>query len=174
MAELIISITPHALKYAEQLTHRDYLGAILNMGIARSKIGDIFLKDTGAYVFCTSSIAGFICNELYSVKHTLVHCEIIIPSEDELKPKFKEITSTVASLRLDAFLSVAFNCSRSSLTAYIDGGKTFINGKLVTKAAALLKETDIVSVRGKGRFIVSEIKNTTKKGRIVVAIQKYV
>ena len=72
--------------------------------------------------------------------------------------EFKEITSTVASLRLDAFLSVAFQSSRSSLSAYIDGGKTFVNGRLTTKAGAQLNENDIVSVRGKGRFIVTEIK----------------
>jgi len=169
-----IGITPSSLKYGETLTHRDYLGALLHLGITRAKIGDIYIKEKQAYVFCTESIAEFICKELCTVKHTLVHCEICSPSEEELKPEFKEITSTVASLRLDAFLSVAFNSSRSSLTAYIDGGKTFINGRLATKGSLQLEEGDIVSVRGKGRFIVSEVKNFTKKGRIVVTINKYV
>ncbi|MBQ8039355.1 MAG: RNA-binding protein, partial [Lachnospiraceae bacterium] len=91
-----------------------------------------------------------------------------------LAPELKEISSTVASLRLDAFLSVAFQTSRSSLTAFIDGGKTYVNGRLAVKAGMQLEEGDIVSVRGKGRFIVNEIKNMTKKGRIVVSINKYV
>ena len=169
-----ISITPSSLKYGENLTHRDYLGALLHLGITRAKVGDIYIKEKQAYVFCTESIADFICKELCTVKHTLVHCEITVPSEEELKPEFKEITSTVASLRLDAFLSVSFNSSRSSLTAFIDGGKTYVNGRLATKAGMQLDEGDIVSVRGKGRFIVSEVKNMTKKGRIVVTINKYV
>ena len=169
-----VSITPSSIKYSEALTHRDYLGALLHLGITRSKVGDIYIKEKQAYVFCTESIAEFICKELCTVKHTLVHCEITVPSEEELKPEFKEITSTVASLRLDAFLSVAFNSSRSSLTAFIDGGKTYVNGRLVTKASMQLEEGDIVSVRGKGRFVVSEVKNMTKKGRIVVTINKYV
>ncbi len=169
-----ISITPSSLKYGEVLTHRDYLGALLHLGITRAKIGDIYIKDKQAYVFCTESIAEFICRELCTVKHTLVHCEITIPEEEELQPEFKEITSTVASLRLDAFLSVAFQTSRSSLTAFIDGGKTYVNGRLVTKAGQSLSEGDIVSVRGKGRFIVTEVKNITKKGRIVVTINKYI
>ena len=169
-----LAITPSSLKYGEILTHRDYLGALLHLGITRAKIGDIYIKEKQAYVFCTESIAEFICKELCTVKHTLVHCEITAPTKEELKPEFKEITSTVASLRLDAFLSVAFNSSRSSLSAFIDGGKTYVNGRLAVKAGMSLKEGDIVSVRGKGRFIVSEVKNMTKKGRIVVTITKYV
>ena len=169
-----ISITPSSLKYGEALTHRDYLGALLHLGLTRAKIGDIYIKEKQAYVFCTESIADFICKELCTVKHTLVHCEITTPAEEELAPEFKEITSTVASLRLDAFISVAFQASRSSLTAYIDGGKTYVNGRLATKAGLQLDEGDIVSVRGKGRFLVSEVKNMTKKGRIVVTIKKYI
>lgn len=169
-----ISITPSSLKYGEALSHRDYLGALLHLGITRAKIGDIYIKEKQAYVFCTEAIADFICKELCNVKHTLVHCEITVPDEQELKPELKEITGTVASLRLDAFLSVAFQTSRSSLTALIDGGKTFVNGRLTTKAGQNLSEGDIVSVRGKGRFLVAEIKNTTKKGRIVVIINKYI
>ena len=169
-----IGITPSSLKYSDTLTHRDYLGALLHLGITRAKIGDIFIKDKQAYVFCTESIADFICRELCTVKHTPVHGEITEPDETILAPEFKEITGTVASLRLDAFLSVAFQTSRSSLTAYIDGKKVYINGRLCTKAGQLLSENDIVSIRGKGRFAVAEIKHMTKKGRTVVTINKYI
>jgi len=169
-----IEISVLAGKYSDSLTHRDYLGALLHLGLTRSKIGDIYIKNGRAYVFCIQNIAEFICNELCMVRHTQVHCEIVQPEEELLKPTLKEITSTVASLRLDAFLSIAFQTSRSSITSYIDAGKTFINGRLTTKAGATLEEGDIVSVRGKGRFLVSEIKHQTKKGRTVVTIQKYV
>ena len=169
-----ICISPSNIKYSEDLTHRDYLGALLHLGITRSKLGDIYIKDKKAYLFCTQSIADFICKELCTVKHTIVHCEIIIPEEELLKPVLQEITNTVASLRVDAFLSIAFQSSRSSISSYIEAEKTYINGRLVTKAGTQLKEGDIVSVRGKGRFSVKEIKNITKKGRIVVTINKYV
>lgn len=169
-----ICISPSNIKYSEPLTHRDYLGALLHLGITRSKIGDIYVKEKKAYVFCIDTIADFLCRELCTVKHTFVHCEIITPEEELLNPVFQEITNTVPSLRLDAFLSVAFQTSRSSITAYIEAEKTYVNGKLVTKAGTQLEEGDIVSVRGKGRFAVKEIKNTTKKGRIVVTINKYV
>lgn len=169
-----ICITPSSLKYGEVLTHRDYLGALLHLGITRAKIGDIYIKEKHAYVFCTASIAEFICNELSTVKHTPVRCKIATPEEELLQPEFKEITGTVASLRLDALLSVAFQNSRSSLSALIDGAKTYVNGRLITKAGMQLEENDIVSVRGMGRFAIKEIKNKTKKGRIVVIINKYI
>ncbi len=169
-----VCITATSGKFTEALTHRDYLGAMLHLGIDRSKVGDIFIKEQCAYVFCTEIMGDFLCKELISVKHTLVHCEIVTPENEILAPELKEITGTVASLRLDAFLSLAFQTSRSSITAFIDAEKTFINGRLATKAGTQLDEGDIVSVRGKGRFIVSEIKNLTKKGRTVVTINKYI
>jgi len=169
-----ISVTPSGLKYSESLTHRDYLGAILHLGIARSKIGDIYMKEKTAYVFCTESIADFLCKELIQVKHTQVHCEITTPDSEVLAPEFKEISGTVASLRLDALLALAFQASRTSLSAYIDGGKTYVNGKLITKGGELVAEEDIVSVRGKGRFFLSKINHNTKKGRISVTLKKYI
>ena len=169
-----VSITPSSLKYGEALTHRDYLGALLHLGITRAKVGDIYIKEKQASVFCTESIATFICNELCTVKHTLVHCEVTVPKEDDLRPELKDITGTVASLRLDSLISLAFQGSRSALSAFIDGGKTYVNGRLITKAGYALSEGDVVSVRGKGRFLVAEEKNMTKKGRIVVTIKKYI
>lgn len=169
-----VQITPSGLKFNGSLTHRDFLGAILHLGIVRAKIGDIYIQNQTAYVFCIDSIAEFLCQELVQVKHTLVHCEIIHDRPENFKPELKEISGTVASLRLDAFLALAFQASRSSLTGYIEGGKTYINGKLATKPGEQLTEDDIVSVRGKGRFLVSEINHKTKKGRIAVTIKKYI
>lgn len=169
-----IRITPSGLKYSETLTHRDYLGALMHLGITRAKLGDIFIREKTAYVFCTEQIADFICKELFQIKHTSVHCEVVIPEEELLSPTFQTISGTVASLRLDAFIALAFQTSRSSMTEYIDGGKTYINGRLSTKQGEQLEEGDIVSVRGKGRFLVDQIKNQTKKGRIAVEIKKYI
>lgn len=169
-----VEISQPSAKYSSALSHRDYLGAILNLGISRSKIGDIFIQNSSAYVFCTNSISTFLCNELLMVKHTAVHCEIVIPDRGALAPTLQYITRTVPSLRLDALIAAAFASSRSSMTDYIDAGKVFINGRVVTKAGTLVDEEDIVSVRGCGRFSLGEVKNTTKKGRIAVVINKYI
>lgn len=169
---LKISVTDS--RYAEHLSHRDYLGALLHLGISRSKLGDLYIKKEGAYLFCMASMKEFLCNELLQVKHTLVHCEEVIPEKETLAPTLHEFSGTVPSLRLDAILATAFSASRSSLLAYIEAGKVFINGRLVTKPGTAVEEEDLLTVRGLGKAKLARINNTTKKGRISVLIQKYV
>lgn len=169
---LKISVTD--ARYSERLTHRDYLGALLHLGISRSKLGDLYVKEEGAYLFCMASMKGFLCNELLQVKHTPVHCEEVIPDKETLAPTLHEFSGTVPSLRLDAILATAFSTSRSSLLAYIEAGKVFINGRLATKPGAAVEEEDLLTVRGLGKAKLARINNTTKKGRISVLIQKYV
>ncbi len=176
MAEYPISCMKASLpssKYNESLSHRDYLGSLLSLGINRSKIGDIYVRNTDAFVFCTDGIAEFLCKEWTQVRHTQIHCEAAAPDMGILAPSLQQIIGTVPSLRLDALIATAFQTSRSKLAEAIDAGRVFINGKAVTKAGTELKAGDVVSVRGKGRFYLDEVKNTTKKGRTVVVIQKY-
>ncbi len=169
-----IEITPSALKFSDTLTHRDFLGALMHLGITRAKLGDIYVKSNTAYLFCADSIAEFICNELFQIKHTTVHCELVTPEAELFAPEFKEISCTVASLRLDACVAAAFQSSRGTTSGYIDAGKTYVNGKLSLKAGLQLEEGDIVSVRGLGRFFIAEIRNQTKKGRTAILIKKYI
>lgn len=161
-------------RYSEQLTHRDYLGALLHLGISRSKLGDLYVKEEGAYLFCMASMAEFLCSELLQVKHMPVHCEGVIPEKETLAPTLHEFSGTVPSLRLDAVIAAAFSASRSSLLSYIEAGKVFLNGRTVTKPGMAVEEGDLFTVRGLGKARLAQINNTTKKGRISVLIQKYV
>lgn len=169
-----LHIKPKSLKYSEILTHRDYLGALLNLGIDRSKTGDILIQeDFSAYVFCEERIAEFIQMELCCVKHTnIVICKVSSP-ESAVTRKEEELTGTVASVRLDAVISLAFQSSRNSMIPFIEGGKVFVNGKMVTSNGYALKEGDVISVRGKGKFRFGGVENKTKKGRYVVRIYRY-
>ena len=75
---VVLKIAPANPQYADVLTHRDFLGAILNLGIVRSKIGDIFIKNNIAYVYCLEDIAKFISDNLTKIKHTIVKTDIQI------------------------------------------------------------------------------------------------
>lgn len=169
-----LKIRPRNQKFSDNLTHRDFLGAILNLGVDRSKIGDILVNENEGYLFVDSKISNFIVENLIRVKHTTIECSFTDSSEVHIKPNFKEITGTVSSLRLDAVLSVAFKTSRSSLINYIAAGKVFVNSKLIESNSYVLKENDVVSVRGMGKFIYKEMTNQTKKGRYYITLQKYV
>ncbi len=170
-----LHIQPKSLKFSEKLTHRDYLGALLNLGVLRSKIGDIIVnEDNSAYVFCEDRIADFFLQELSRIKHTLVIIDEVYDIDTLITHKEELLTGTVASVRLDSVIALAFQNSRSGMISFIEAGKVFVNGKLITSNGYNLKADDIVSVRGKGKFRFGGIGNTTKKGRYVVKIFRYI
>ncbi|MFA9463614.1 MAG: RNA-binding protein [Velocimicrobium sp.] len=168
-----LSILPNSLKYSESLSHRDYLGAILNLGIDRSKVGDILVQGKKAYLFCRKEIAPFICESLERIKHTNVTAQLIDFQEFEFEPETETISGTVTSVRLDRLLSLAFQSSRSSLTSLISAGKVFVNGKMILSNSFVPNEDDIISVRGMGRFVFKKIESQTKKDRYRIIIEKY-
>lgn len=162
------------MRFAEDLSHRDILGALMNLGIDRAKTGDIAKDGDSWYLFCHESLAPMICDELTRIRHTSVSCSVCSLSEFHYTPKTETVRGSVASVRLDSTMALAFHASRSSLLSLIDEGKVFVNGKLITTNAYALREEDIVSVRGLGRFRYKGVLGQTKKGRCMVEIEKYV
>ncbi len=112
-------------------------------------------------------------DNLLRIKHTVVSTSLMEYKDFIYKPNLKKITGTVSSVRLDSILAVAFKGSRSKLSGLITGGKVFVNSKSILSNSYLLKENDIVSVRGFGKFIFKGVTNQTKKGRYSVEIQLY-
>ena len=170
----ILRISPLHAKYAEQLTHRDYLGTILGLGIERAKIGDILVDGTDAVVFVHRTLQSFLMEELTRVRHTQVLVKEISREDFQYEPKYEEIRGTVASVRLDSLLSLAFSASRTKLSGLIEGAKVFVNGKLITTNSYQLKENDVISVRGYGKFRYNGTGAKTKKNRIYVSVYKYI
>ena len=169
-----LKITPLNAKFAEDLNHRDYLGAVLNLGLDRACLGDILVEEDAAYLFCLERMADFIRDNLIRIRHTSVYVEQVEAENFHYEPKYKEVSGTVASVRLDKLLALAFNASRSSLTGLIEGGKVFVNGKLVTSNGYEPKEGDLISVRGMGRFRFRETGGQSKKGREYVILWRYI
>lgn len=170
---LEIGITPVQIKFSEELSHRDYLGALIHLGLERSVLGDILVQKEKAYLFCKEHMGDYIINHLSCVRHTNVNCKYFDGELNELRPQMEQIQGSVASPRLDSVLAVAFSGSRSKLAALIEGKKVFVNSRLEESAGYQLKTNDIVSVRGYGKFIFQEVVGTTKKGRKYVSVLKY-
>ena len=179
----IIEISPVNRKFAEELSHRDYLGAVMNLGIERCKLGDILMEDGKAILFVNEKkvilfakeeLASYIMEHLTRIRHTTVKTSILPAFEDSYEPRYEELKGTVASVRLDTVLSLAYPLSRSKVTGLIEGARVFVNGKLVTSNGYRLKEGDILSVRKMGRIGYNGILSETKKGRYMVSIRKYI
>ncbi|WP_343209088.1 RNA-binding protein [Anaerolentibacter hominis] len=161
-------------KFGEKLTHRDYLGAILNLGLDRSGIGDILVMEKCGYIFCTAKLSAFLEENLLRIRHTCVSCHTVEFTEADYTPETEIITVTVASARLDAVLAAVYHGARTLLASYISSGKVFVNGKQIDSNSFQLKTDDVVSVRGLGKFIYRGVTGQTRKGRLGIEIQKYV
>lgn len=160
-----LEITPVTPKFAEALTHRDFLGAVMNLGIERSTIGDIFIQEKGAVLFCHENIAAYITDNLNKVKHTNVKCRIPEGGLKLQEAQPRTVSVTVASARIDAVVSKIYNISRSSALELFGAGKIFVNGILMENASYQLKASDAVTVRGYGKFLYYGQSGTSKKGK---------
>lgn len=168
-----LKISPLNEKFRDSLTHRDYLGSVLHLGIDRSRIGDIVINGMDAYLFCHKDIASFLLSELTRVKHTSVQAALTSAENVSAKLERKEMSGTVASVRLDALLAVAFHSSRSALSGLVGSGKVFVNGRLAVSNSFVPKEGDIISVRGMGRFQYLGSAGQTKKNKCKVTLLLY-
>lgn len=169
-----LDIQPMYPKYAEELSHRDYLGSILGLGLERTCIGDLLVDASGAKILCLNRVKDFIRSELSQVRHTSVKVEEIIVPESIIKPKIEIVHGTVSSLRLDAVISLAFHLSRSQSCSLIESGQVYINSRLNTSNGTVLKDGDRISVRHKGKFIFVDNQNKSKKNKCMIEIHKYI
>lgn len=158
----------------KEVTHREYLGSILGLGINRSKVGDIFILENEAFVFLDVDIANFVEINLTKVSRTTVKCEIVslhsVVSQLAVEEKFVNIT--VSSMRLDVIVSKVFNIARSQSKALILKEKVFVNWECVSSTKDV-KEDDVITVRGTGRCKVGSVNGITKNGKISITILKY-
>lgn len=161
-------------KYLE-LDHGDYMGAILGLGIKRDVIGDIHVHADGCHVLVTEEIADFLNIHLRQVHRVHVLTDIV-PLDRLIvtKPELEEMNFTVASLRLDGICSDVWRISRTKIVDPIRAGRCRVNWKTEENPSVPLKEGDIVSMKGLGRFKVLEVSGETKKGRIRLKVGKFI
>ncbi len=170
----VIKITPVNQKFADTLTHRDFLGAMINLGIDRSKVGDILVKENEAIIFCHEKLTNFFAEQLIKVKHTNVSVTVEKLGNFNYEPEFKIIKGSISSTRIDSAVALCCATSRSQAVDQIIGKKVFLNGRLIEANSEMIKENDIISIRGVGKFVFTGILSHTKKGKVFVEIKKYI
>ena len=159
-------------RFSKGLTHRDFLGSVLGLGITRDKVGDIIVEDERAVVYAQSSVAEHIAANLEYVGHTKINTALLesyappqkIPSEKKM---------TVASLRLDAVLGGCFNLSRTKTAELIKGEKAYINWLGENSPSKQVAQGDILTLRGFGRAVIKEVNGITKKDRVLITVEIY-
>jgi RNA-binding protein YlmH len=160
-------------KSVKKPAHRDFLGSIIGAGIKREMLGDIMLQEDTAYVVCSREVSDYILYNIERVGSVPVKVQLIEQVE-AIEEEEKIINATVASLRLDSIISAGFGLSRTKAADIIKSGRVRVNWEEKDLTSKEIKQSDVISVRGKGRIILEAISGNTKKDRIKITIKKFV
>lgn len=155
-------------------THRDFLGSLMGLGIKREVLGDILVFPDRAYIICAPQMKSFILENLEKVGKLGIKCFSIPLSEIEIpEPEFDIISGTVASLRADSVVSLAFGISRTSAAELISSGLFSLNHLQEESISQEISEGDLLSLRGYGRAKLDSIGGISKKGRQFIELHVF-
>ena len=169
-----ISAIEFSFRKADRLSHRDFLGSLMALMIKRELVGDILVEEGRAVVFVCDRIAPMILQEVTKIGRTGVRASATDETQVTAKPDFEDIKAVVASLRLDAVVSAVTKLSREKSAELIRSIGAEVNFKRVLSPSGQLDTGDVFSVRGYGKFILSEAGEPTKKGRLHITVKKYI
>lgn len=168
IASIYISFNP-----INELSHRDFLGSLMGLGISRDTIGDILVGNGSCVIFAKNDIAEFIKLNLSKVGKSTIKFvsenDIELPSHNS----FEVITKTVASNRLDAIIAALLNLSRAKAANLIREKKVNVNYRQIDSLSVIICKDDVLSIRGRGKFIIDQLGPVTRKNRIKLFARKY-
>lgn len=158
---------------SDKLTHRDFLGALMSLGIERETVGDILVEDGRCVLFVKEEIRDYITSQLFKVGNAGVK---ITEADTASLPKgrgFDEKDYTVSSLRLDAVVAAVTGLSREKTKTVILAGSVTRNYETCQNISRQVEEKDVITIRGKGKYVVNGVLGETKKHRIRISIIHY-
>lgn len=169
----LLRIAPLQSKFADDLTHRDFLGSLMNLGIERDVLGDILINEKCAYLFCKESVADYIIDSLSRVKHTSVMITREEALPDIMKKEPVETSVQIPSERIDALVAKVYHISREDSISLFREKRVFVNGRIIENNSGAIKPGDSVTVRGFGKFNYKGMTGLSKKGKVNAIIEKY-
>ncbi|MFI3325796.1 MAG: YlmH/Sll1252 family protein [Clostridia bacterium] len=158
----------------DQLSHRDILGSFMAQGVNRNSVGDILTEDGRAVIFVKSELANYFLQNLTKIGKTGVKCSENIDYPLPVAFRFTELSTVIASQRLDCLIAFLMKTSREKAGSAISNGLVTVNYKVITNRSQKMQEKDKISIRGKGKFLLDTIGPLTKKERLTVKIKKYI
>ena len=173
-AVVCIRVRPRSAKFTDHPGHREYLGALMHLGITREVIGDILPGEEEAFLFVLPEMADMIVNELTQVRHTSVVAAAVPVSECTASQKRETVTGSIASERIDALIGMVFHLSRSAAKERIEQELVFAGGLPVKSVSYVPHAGESISVRGYGKFVYQGTEGKTKKGRLVARAERLI
>jgi RNA-binding protein YlmH len=155
------------------LGHRDYLGALMSLGIKREKMGDLIVSDDSSFIAVCEDVSSYIEDNLISIGRCPCLIEEIFDFENLPKPSFKNIVVISTALRLDCITSALTGLSRSKCMDLVSGGKVLLNYNIEVEKDRLVSENSIVTIRGYGKYRIDSIAGKSSSGRLKLNVRKY-
>ena len=173
LAEFPISFIK--ISHPRPLTHRDFLGGLMSLGIKREIIGDILVGEENSFIILQTSMCDYVLDNVSKIGNvgvtlTLCNADEVVLSEN----RFEEKNVIVSSMRLDCVVSAFVNKSRSESEKLISSERVVVNNETITSCCKNVSEGDVISIRSFGKYIVGPIGSKTKKGRLVLSYKKYI
>ncbi len=165
---------PLSQKFADKLSHRDVLGALMNLGLERENFGDIAIINNVAYIFMKESVSDYVKESFSRAKHTDLKLSLVVELPEGELFKTEEKAVQLSSERLDAVIAKVFNLSRDAAQALFVRELVYVGGKLTSSPSYTPKMDEVVSVRGYGRFIYKSYETTSRKGKLCAKVELYV
>lgn len=156
------------------LTHRDFLGAMMGLGLTREVTGDILVGEDKCQVVCLKSVLGILLSQWSEVgRYPIKIREIPLSALEPMESAGKIKTETFQSLRFDAVAASGFGISRAKAASYISSGKVLLNHLPCTKPDRILEAGDSLSGKGLGKCVLKQVNGQSRKGRIIVELERF-
>ncbi len=162
------------IKSFENLTHRDFLGSVLSLGLERSAVGDIVVQGDKVVILTKGSLKAFISSSLKKVSHSKLEFMQGYHEEINVNLEFRKAYSTVASGRLDCVLGAILRKSREKSCELLNSSLVKVNYDEISMRTYKVKNGDIISVKGYGKFKITSIENKTRKNRLKLEFEKFI
>lgn len=170
--EFPLSAVTFLYRRQDKLTHRNFLGALMSLGINRNLIGDIKVGQGEAVIFVSSAAAALISDEVKKIGNIGVK-SVQGLCADIPKQEFEILSLSVSSLRADAVVSAVCGISREKSSSLIKSGAVILSGIQLDSISKIIDIEEVFSIKGYGKYILSEIGSVTKKGKVHITIKKY-
>ena len=159
----------------EKLTHRDFLGAILGQGIDREKVGDILVGESSCDLLVFKELLPYLLQNFTEAGRAKLRVsEVSLDKVSAPPAQVKTVHDTVNSPRLDAVMATGFSVGRSKAAALIAAGRVELNHRPCLKGDKPVEQGDVITCRGLGKCVVTELGGLSKKGRVILKLERYV
>lgn len=156
------------------LTHRDLLGGLMGIGLTRERVGDILAGETAAQIVCLRDAAPIILSQFDQAgRYRLKLREISLADLAPAPAQVKLVHDTVAALRLDAVLASGFSLARGKAADAVTGGRVSLNHRECVKPDKAVEAGDVITCRGLGKCVLKRMGGQSRKGRIIIEIERY-